>query len=167
MDPVPDDQTQKRASLRDKCNRAVSELIQALDSQAQDAYRSDELTVLGVSLGMFDPNGQDFLNSKACLFEPLSSGALEEYSLLESELNGGALEYYFKFDEIYDHPTNVKNPPSSYIMAERAYQIFSHLDILYCHYEKKMGSDLVFLGEVSGWDQMKYVGNGWFVELLC
>ena len=155
MDAIPNDQMQKRAESREQCSRAVSRLLQAINSQLKAAYPRDELTNLGVSLEPFDPNDQEFVNSKACLFKPLSSEALEKYSLVESEFCGGALDYYFEFDELYHHPTNMKNVSSSYIMAERADQIFNHLEILHKHYEIKNGKDLEFLDEVSGWDGIK------------
>lgn len=128
MESTSHDQRKERACLRDQCNQAVSRLLQAIDSQVKAAYPRDELTNLGVSLELFDPNDKEFINSKACLFKPLSSEALEKYSLVESDLCGGALDYYFEFDELYDHPTNMENAPSSYIMAERADQIFNHLN---------------------------------------
>ena len=155
MEPTSHGQMKKRACLRDQCSQAVSRLLQEIDSQVKAAYPRDELTNLGVSLEPFDPNDQEFVNSKACLFKPLSSEALEEYSLVESELCGGALDYYFEFDELYHHPTNMKNAPASYIMAERADQIFNHLEILHKHYEIKNGKDLDFLEEFSGWDEIK------------
>jgi hypothetical protein len=85
----PDGQAKMRADLRVKYMEAASQLIQALDSpQAKHAYPTHELTNLGVSLRSFDPDpdDQDSLHSKACLFQPLSSEAFGEYSLRESDV---------------------------------------------------------------------------------
>ena len=70
----------------------MPDIVQALDSRAQDAYRIDELTVLGVSLGSFDPKDKEFLESEAYTFAPLCAGMLKKYFLVESEVGGGALE---------------------------------------------------------------------------
>jgi hypothetical protein len=160
----PDGQAKMRAGLRVKYMEAASQLIQALDSpQAKHAYLTHDLTNLGVSLGFFDPNDQDFLYSKACLFQPLSSEAFGEYSLRESdveETGWGAISYYLKFDEIYDRPVvdveHLKESlPNSYIVAARAEQIFEHLNILCTHYKKKVKKNLVFFDEATGWDEIR------------
>ncbi|KAJ9243707.1 hypothetical protein DTO169E5_2622 [Paecilomyces variotii] len=157
MESIHDDQILKRALLRDKYTQVVSNLLKELNSQAKTAYAHDELTNLGVSLGCFDPSDQKFLNSKACLFKPLSLKEFKEYSLLESELNQGACGYYYlRFDKIYDDPAKEKNASSSSIMWERANQIFEYLDTGYTSLRKKSGDNLDFFDEVSGWDQIKY-----------
>lgn len=103
--------------LRDKYTQVVSNLLKELNSQAKTAYAHDELTNLRVSLRCFDPSDQMFLDSKACLFKPLSSKEFKEYSLLESELNQGSCGYYYLgFDNIYDDPAKEKNTSSSSIM---------------------------------------------------
>ncbi|KAJ9265503.1 hypothetical protein DTO212C5_6696 [Paecilomyces variotii] len=126
MESIHHDQIRKRALLRDKYTQVVSNLLKELNSQAKTAYAHDELTNLGVSLGCFDPSDQKFLNSKACLFKPLSLKEFKEYSLLESELNQGA------------------------------YQIFEYLDTGYTSLRKKSVDNLDFFDEVSGWDQIKH-----------
>lgn len=109
MESIYNGQILKRALLRDKYTQVVSNLLKELNSQAKTAYAHDELTNLGVSLGCFDPSDQKFLNSKACLFKPLSLKEFKEYSLLESELNQGACGYYYlRFDKIYDDPAKEK-----------------------------------------------------------
>ncbi|KAJ5807067.1 hypothetical protein N7474_010659 [Penicillium riverlandense] len=153
MESVPDDYAMKRARLRHKYIQAASHLLQVLSSEAKDAYQSDELTKLGVSLGSFDPNYQDFLDTKACFFKPLSPDALKEYSL---DLEGRTLSYYLKFDEMYDRPTSAESPSSSDVLEKRADQIFRHLDLLYTNYYKKSGRDVKFFDEVAGWDEIKH-----------
>ncbi|KAJ9302658.1 hypothetical protein DTO271G3_32 [Paecilomyces variotii] len=156
MESIYDDQILKRALLRDKYTQVVSNLLKELNSQAKAAYAHDELTNHGVSLGCFDPSDQKFLNSKACLFKPLSLKEFEEYSL-ESELNQGAYGYYYLgFDKIYDDPAKEENASSSRIMWQRAHQIFEYLDTGYTSLHKKSGDNLDFFDEVSGWDQIKH-----------
>jgi hypothetical protein len=159
MDLPDGDQARESARLRGKYQKAALSLIMNLESsQEHSAYPSDKLNNLGVFLVPFDPNDQDFIHSKACLFRPLSSKVLEGYSLDESDLRAasdGTTSCYFDFDEIYDRPTEAIKPSSSYVARERAYQIFCHLDILYTHYEKKSRKTLHFFDEISGWNEMK------------
>lgn len=123
-----------------------SSLDTGLDSRAKDAYPSDDLTSLGVSLGSFDPNDQGFLDSELCLFKPLSLKALEEYSLVESEL--------FKFDEIYDHPTNVKNPFFLNYGGESISNLQSPKYPQHPLREEEWKRP-PFFDEFSGWDEIK------------
>ncbi|OJJ44548.1 hypothetical protein ASPZODRAFT_168270 [Penicilliopsis zonata CBS 506.65] len=120
------DQIKERLDLR---NTYVG-IIRVLDSQPQAAYSRDELIHMKILLESFDFDDPIFLNSHACLFEPLSLQTLEKFAIIESGLEGpGAQGYYFDFDDqIYEDPTGpAKNPPATYVMAERADQIFSHL----------------------------------------
>ncbi|KAJ5602132.1 hypothetical protein N7510_011666 [Penicillium lagena] len=126
MEPVPDDQTQKRAHMRDKYSQAVPDLVQALDSQSQDAYRSDELS-LEFPLDHSTPRMKIFSIPKPVTLRICPRECLESIFWSSPNLVEALSSTTSKFDEIYDHPMNVKNSPSSYIVAERAYQIFKGL----------------------------------------
>lgn len=156
MDSLSSHQAAERALLRVKYDKAVSDILNALDSDPEAAYSADKLKKLGVELRLFDPQDSKFLESEECLFKPVSSEELEEWSLDESDLAGGAGSYYFRFDEIYNRPTGGKNPPSeSYIINQRAEQIFYYLDTYYRHLERKNGRDLEFFNDIYGWDQIQ------------
>ncbi|OJJ51110.1 hypothetical protein ASPZODRAFT_21611 [Penicilliopsis zonata CBS 506.65] len=145
-------QNKQRAHLRVVYDQAVSTLIKTLNSQPKEAYSQDELTRMGVSLAEFNPEDPKFLDSKASLFKPLSVEELAKYTLDESELAGPDTETcYFDFDGLYDHPTISKDPPYSYILAERADHIFQYLNILYIFIKAKKDGDLIWFNEEFGW----------------
>ncbi|CAP79878.1 hypothetical protein PCH_Pc12g02510 [Penicillium rubens Wisconsin 54-1255] len=153
MDPATSPQEEEqRARLRSRYNEAASDLLQALKSEPKAAYSSDDLTELRVVLASFNPENSSFLESKACLFKPISSKELEEFSLSRFDLPEGSQYWYNEFDEIYNEPTHVENPSSAYIIGARAEQIFRYLRIYYSNLQKKSGRDLEFFEEFDGWD---------------
>ncbi|KAJ9205262.1 hypothetical protein C8Q69DRAFT_510514 [Paecilomyces variotii] len=151
----------ERALLRDKYNQALSGLVERLDSQAQAAYGQDELTSLGISLRSFDPYDRNFLNSKACLFRPMTLEEFRKYSFPESELDGGGIDYYIDFDASYDEPANMKNVSPSIIMRERAFQTYNYLQVCYVYLRKQIGRDDEYLEEITGWSQIKHDNSFW------
>jgi hypothetical protein len=146
---------EERAQLRIRYNEAVSDLLQALKSEPKAAYSSDNLTELRVVLASFNPENSNFLESKACLFKPVSPTELEGFSLSKSDLPEGSQYWYCDFDEIYDNPTHVENPSSAYIIGKRAEQIFRYLRVYYTKLQKKNGRDLDFFEEFDGWNQIR------------
>ncbi|KAL1863295.1 hypothetical protein Plec18170_000129 [Paecilomyces lecythidis] len=155
MASVSDDKKAERALLRDKYGQAISDLLKELRFQPKAAYGHGEFTGLGISLGSFDPYDEKFLGSRACLFRPMTLEEFGEYSIPESELDGGGIDYYINFDEIYDIPANAKYSSPSYIMRERAFQIYSYLEVCHDYLRKKTGRDLEFFDEITGWFQIK------------
>ncbi|KAJ5197224.1 hypothetical protein N7449_007703 [Penicillium cf. viridicatum] len=159
MDPATSRQEkEERAQLRSRYNEAVSDLLQALKSEPKAAYSSDNLTELRVVLASFNPENSSFLESKACLFKPISSKELEEFSLSRFDLPKGSKYWYSDFDEIYHDPTHVENPSSAYIIGARAEQIFRYLRVYYNNLQKKSGRDPDFFEEFDGWNEIR-VGN--------
>jgi hypothetical protein len=73
MQSLPDDQAAKHASLRSKYDKSVSDLLKELQSDPKLTYTSEDLTELRVSLGCFDPEDPNFIESNTCLFKPMSS----------------------------------------------------------------------------------------------
>lgn len=165
MDPVLSHQAEERALLRVKYDKAVSDMLNALNTAPKAAFPEDQLRKLGVELASFEPEDPGFLESKACLFKLLPSEELEEWSLDESDL-GGALHYYFAFDELYDRPTHLKHSPESSVIHKRAEKIFYHLNILYKHLERKNGRDIEFFKEIYGWDHIRYVEGDFLISFI-
>ncbi|CAG8131313.1 unnamed protein product [Penicillium nalgiovense] len=156
MDPATSRQEkeEERAQLRSRYNEAVSGLLQALKSEPKAAYSSDNLTELGVVLALFNPESSSFLESKACLFKPISSEELEGFSLSRFDLPEGSQYWYNNFDNIYHYPTNVQNPSPAYIIGARTEQIFRYLRVYYTNLQKS-GRDTDFFEEFDGWDGIR------------
>lgn len=155
MESLSDGQTEKRAQLRDKYDEAVSDLLQVLESEPKAAYSSDDLAKLRVTLGSFDPEDQDFLDSEACLFQPLSLEELEEYSLDPSKLGEGSRYWFLEFDRLYQSPEGETNSSRSRIMRKNAEQIFHYLKVLYTKLVKKSKRDRFYFLERSRWNQIR------------
>jgi hypothetical protein len=159
MDPATSPQEEEqRAQLRCRYYKAASDLLQALKSEPKAAYSIDDLTRLRVVLASFNPKNSSFLESKACLFKPISSKELEEFSLSRSDLPDGSKYWYNEFDEIYHEPTLAVNTSSAYIIGARAEQIFRYLRIYYSNLQKKSGRNLDFFEQFDGWYEI-YEGN--------
>ncbi|CAL5872428.1 uncharacterized protein PFLUO_LOCUS6692 [Penicillium psychrofluorescens] len=99
MESVTSLQVQQKALLRDKYTKAVSNLLETIESKPKATYASDDLTKLGVTLTFFDPEEPDFLHSNDCLFNPMSLEEVKSFSLEGAEIEGGALDYYLGFDK--------------------------------------------------------------------
>lgn len=156
MDPETSRQEEEeRAQLRSRYNEAVSNLLQALESEPKAAYSSDKLAELGVVLASFNPDNSSFLESKACLFKPISSTKLEGFSVSRSDLPEGSMYWYNEFDEIYDDPTHVGHSSFAYIIRARAEQIFRYLRVYYTSLKKKSGRDVDLFEEFDGWNHIR------------
>ncbi|KAJ5566877.1 hypothetical protein N7535_006183 [Penicillium sp. DV-2018c] len=155
---------EERVQLRSRYNEAVSDLLQALKSEPKATYSSDNLAELGVDLASFNPEDSSFLESKACLFKPISSKELEGFSVSDLDLPEGSRYWYSNFDEIYHHPTNVENASTAYIIKTRADQIFRCLRVYYTKLEKKSGRDTVFFDQFDAWNSIQadssFLDNG-------
>ena len=144
--------SEKRAVLREKYTKAVSNLLEKLDSEPKAAYSIHDLQNLGVTLGSFDPED---LECNSCFVNPMSSKELKKFSLDGTEMDGGAIYYYLEFDKIYDNPTGVENPYPSYIMRARAEQIFYYLDFVFSMSSKKHRKSYDYLQDISGWGNVQ------------
>ncbi|KAJ5545432.1 hypothetical protein N7461_007736 [Penicillium sp. DV-2018c] len=155
---------EERVQLRSRYNEAVSDLLQALKSEPKATYSSDNLAELGVELASFNPEDSSFLESKACLFKPISSKELEGFSVSDLDLPEGSRYWYSNFDEIYHHPTNVENASTAYIIKTRADQILRCLRVYYTKLEKKSGRDTVFFDQFDAWNSIQadssFLDNG-------
>lgn len=77
MASILTDQEVNRTRLRDQYRSAVSKLLDALKTDPQAGYFESQLEKLGVQLETFDPKDAEFLESRACLFEPVPEKALK------------------------------------------------------------------------------------------
>ncbi|KAJ5902917.1 hypothetical protein N7495_003445 [Penicillium taxi] len=96
-----EDQVDERNLLREKYKRAVSELLEELKSKPKSAYTSDDISSIGVSLELFNPNDSNFTESKVCFFKPFQ---LDEFRKFYGELYDDD-DIYHEVDEIYHNIT--------------------------------------------------------------
>lgn len=107
----------------------------------------------------FDPDDQNFIASKSCLFQPMSPEVLREFIFNDPELEDGGTPVYNEFDDLLDDPTREKNRSPATTLFHNAMDTFSLLDLLYeCSIR---GSTRVevnydkFLCAFSYWDNLK------------
>jgi hypothetical protein len=128
------------------------DLLNALNSQRKTAYSKADLYKLGVCLASFDPEDPSFLDSRACLFQPLGVSELQQYSLNNARLSRSDRDA-LEFRETYQCPPGITDPSPSDVAIERAGEIVQYLNTLYNKSEKK--HDPCRLGQVSGWDGIR------------
>ena len=103
----------------------------------------------------FDPDDQNFTNSDACLFQPLTQEELEEYKIDKKSLTEDEDRYLQRFQDTYNEL------PRTYSVLEhcqtwhRARQILFCLEIFESSYTKEMDEDTVSIEDVSYWDNIK------------
>lgn len=150
---------QERARLRDIYIKNSSFIVQKLDTKPQAVYSHSDLTELGITLESFDPDDQNFIASKSCLFKPLSPESFEEFRFEDSELPDGT-PIYVEFDESFNNPEfGFENESPSTTCFRHAEDIETLLDLFY---ESSIrGTEPVekslepFLCEYSHWDHIK------------
>ncbi|RLL95212.1 hypothetical protein CFD26_104550 [Aspergillus turcosus] len=159
MASSPVDLAKERVSLRDKYKLTARSIVQALESQSKPAYTHTELTQLRVSLQSFNPEDQKFIDSEACLFEPLTREELEEFTIDKTELPEDDHHHFCEFKETFNEfaPYEVSEDCR---MWERACQILEYLNIVQCYYEKKGdkkdgGEDTFSMEYLSHWHHIK------------
>lgn len=152
------DLAQERVRLRDKYKLTSRSIVQALQSLSKPAYTHTELAQLHVSVQSFNPEDQTFINSEACLFQPLTQEELKEYTI-DKDLPEDERHCFYEFKETFDEfpPYQV---PEDCRMWERAQQILEYLEIVQCYYEKKgdeeVGDEDTFSMEyLSHWHNIK------------
>jgi hypothetical protein len=130
------DLAQERLCLRHKYDLTARSIVQALEFRSKPAYTHTELTQLRVSVQSFNPEDQTFINSEACLFEPLTQEELQEYTIDKNELAEDDHHHFYEFEETFDEfgPYKVSEACR---MWERARQILEYIDIVQSCYEKK------------------------------
>lgn len=154
-DPSPVDPAQERVRLRDKYKQAARSIIQALQSRSKPAYTHTELTQFRVSVRSFDPEDQNFTDSDACLFQPLTQEELEEYKIDKKRLTEDEDRYLHRFQDTYNEFPQTYSVPEHFQMWDRARQILFCLEIFESSYTKEMDEDTVSIEDVSYWDNIK------------
>lgn len=144
---------EERARLRDKYNQAARCIIQGLQARSKPAYTHDELAQFHVSLQSVDPEDPKFIDSDACLFQPLAQERLEKYKIDRKALSQAEHRYLYEFkDTFHDVPDKI---PEHCQMWDRAGQILFYLEIFESQAERKCGRSTYSIQERSHWDHVK------------
>lgn len=139
--------------MRAKYDKAVSDLLKELQTDPKLTYTSEDLTELRVSLGCFDPEDPNFIESNTCLFKPMSSEKIKEYSLNMSSAE--TRDLCAQFDERYKCPSAETGHSPSDIMEDNARTTFSYLKKHFegSYKETKRNRESLFW--TSKWDQIR------------
>lgn len=134
-------------------------MSELLYTNARPTCPQDELKRLGVELGSFDPEDEDFLDSNACLFRLLPLGEYNEWSIDRRKLDESSRDTLRDWDKLFEpvnFTTSSGNPSETHIMLMRGRDIFYYIKMLYEHKLKKIGhGDFDYFSEICGWNEIR------------
>ncbi|OJJ46496.1 hypothetical protein ASPZODRAFT_132574 [Penicilliopsis zonata CBS 506.65] len=134
---------QRQAALRSKYEAAAQGILEAISSEPKKFFSPADLANLGVHLLPFDPLSEEFIQSRKCLFQPLSTDFLAEFFIEDSEL----MDSDRKALQLLE-PASPPDDLSSLLHAAR--EIFLLLETTYSHLKRKKPKAYLF--ELVDWE---------------
>ncbi|KAJ5800610.1 uncharacterized protein N7518_002678 [Penicillium psychrosexuale] len=144
---------QDRARPRDKYKEAVVSLIHELKSRSKPTYTYTELAQFQVSVQSIDPEDHEFIDSEACLFQPLIQKELKTFKLDKKALSEVGSRCIDEFDDTFYDVTD-RIPEDSQIWT-RAGQIVFYLEVFESQSDRKRGRSTSSIQDLSHWDNIK------------
>lgn len=145
-----------RSSLRKLYKEKTSALADSIYDNPSPTYPEHELEKLGIELGSFEPEDEEFLDYNDCLFKLVSLEEYNEWSIDRQELDESDRDFQRDWDKDFEPANFLENPSESYIMLARGKDIFYYIEMLYENKRKRIGrGKFEYFNEIYGWNEIR------------